>query len=102
MGALKTRAKLSTVFDFHENVTIYSYVAKKSKAVILLTTMHHDKAIEGPKQKPEILHFYNKTKSGIDVMNKMLGTYTTYKQTNRWPFTFFYNIIDIALTAYLI
>ncbi|KMQ84127.1 piggybac transposable element-derived protein 4-like protein [Lasius niger] len=60
-GASKTRAELSIVFDFHENVTICSDVAKKSKAVILLSTMHHDKTIEVPKQKPEILHFYNKT-----------------------------------------
>ncbi|CAL1687546.1 unnamed protein product [Lasius platythorax] len=103
MGALRTRAELSTVFGFHENVTICSYMPKKNKAVILLSTMHHDKAIVGPKQKPEILHFYNKTKSDVDVMDKMLGTYTTRRQTKRWPLAFFYNIIDItALAAYLI
>lgn len=88
MGASKTRAELSTMFGFHKNVTIY-YVLKKSKAVILLSIMsHHDKIIEGSKQKPEILHFYNKTMSRVDVMKKMLGTYTTHK-TSRWSLAFF-------------
>jgi hypothetical protein len=38
-------------------------VPKKKKAVILLSTNHHDKSIvNGEKMKPEIIHFYNRNK----------------------------------------
>ena len=59
--------------------------------------------MSGEKEKPEIVHFYNKTKSGVDVMDHLLGQYTTHRKTNRWPLVLFYNILDIAaLAAYLI
>lgn len=66
--------------------------------------MHHDKTINDPKQKLEILHFQNKTKSGVDIIDEMLGTYReAHIQINQWPLIFFNNIIDIvALAAYLI
>jgi hypothetical protein len=41
--------------------------------------MHYDTATFGEKEKPEIVHFYDK-KSDIDVMNKLLGQYTTYRK----------------------
>ena len=40
MTAFKTREELSTVFGFHEKVTMCSYVPKKNKAVIMLSSMH--------------------------------------------------------------
>jgi len=46
---------------------------------MLLCAMHHNKSTTGPKQKPEIVDFYNKTKSGVDIMDKLLVRYTTHK-----------------------
>jgi len=54
--------------------------------------MHHDKSITDPKQKPEIVDFYNKIKFGVDVMDKLLVQYTTHRRTSRWSLAFFYNI----------
>ncbi|CAK9811038.1 hypothetical protein ANTPLA_LOCUS6796 [Anthophora plagiata] len=99
----KSREEYSSLFAYHENVTLCSYVPKKEKAVILLSTMHTGNVVSGPKRKPEIIDFYNRTKSGVDTMDQLLGKYTTKRRTLRWPLALFYNIIDIAsLASYII
>lgn len=53
--------------------------------------------------KPEIIKYYNKTKGGVDTMDKMLAEYTVKRRTLRWPLSFFFNIIDVAgLASYII
>lgn len=53
--------------------------------------------------KPEIISFYNKTKGGVDNMDKLLGEYSTKRRTRRWPLALFFNAIDVAaLAAYII
>ena len=48
MKTSKSREQYSTEFGFKGNTTMVSHVQKKEKAVILLSTMHHDKAfVEG-------------------------------------------------------
>lgn len=55
------------------------------------------------KKKPQIIIDYNKTKSGVDTMDKLVQTYTVKRQTRRWPVAIFYDMIDIsALNAYII
>ena len=40
--------------------------------------MHHDVSIieDDAQKKPEIIHFYNKTKIGVDLVDQMVQTYT--------------------------
>ena len=103
MAPCKSRQVLSSLFGFHDEVTICSYVPKKKKAVTLISTFHHDATITEMKEKPEIVQFYNETKSGVDEMDKLLRRYTTQRRTNRWPLALFFNIVDIAaLAAYII
>ena len=52
----------SSIFGFNKEKTLVSYVPKVNKAVILLSTEHHDKKITENDCKPEIIIFYNKTK----------------------------------------
>lgn len=67
-----------------------SYVPKKNRSVVLLSTVHNDTAIvETLKNKPEIVVYYNKTKGGVDTVDKLVRTYTAKRQTRRWPFAFF-------------
>ncbi|OWA54338.1 hypothetical protein BV898_18746 [Hypsibius exemplaris] len=55
------------------------------------------------KKKPEIIKVYNATKSGVDTMDQLVGTYSVRRKTNRWPMAFFYDMLDIcALNAYVI
>lgn len=47
-----------------------SYMPKKNKAVILLSTMHSDMAVSNDaKKKPDIISYYNKYKAGVDTMD---------------------------------
>ena len=41
MKAAKSRRTKTSVFGFNDQLTMVSYVPKKNKAVILLSTMHH-------------------------------------------------------------
>lgn len=93
----RNREEFSSVFGFsNDNVTIVSYVPKQGKAVILLSTMHNTIDITGPKKKPEVIHYYNSGKGGVDCMDKMLSHYSVKRKTNRWPLAMFYNMLDIA------
>ena len=75
-----------------------SYVTRKDKAVILLSMMHHKLGIgeEDLKKTPEIIKFHNKTQIGVDLVDQIVQTYTCKRQTRRWPFILFYNLLDIA------
>ena len=89
----------ATVFGFAGNVTMVSYVPSKCKAVLLLSTMHHDATTEGDQQKPEIVLHYNKTKSGVDNMDHLATIFSCKRKTNRWPMVLFYNMLDVAGVA---
>lgn len=104
MLADKTREPLSTMFGFHQNVALCSYVPKKNKAVTLISTLHNSKTVSNDeKKKPEIIKHYNRTKGGVDLMDKMAAAFSVKRKTLRWPVSFFYNIIDLAgLAAYII
>ncbi|XP_076814690.1 uncharacterized protein LOC143460899 [Clavelina lepadiformis] len=105
MKAAKSREAKTSLFGFNNQMTMVSYVPKKNKAVVLLSTMHHDISIdeEDPKKRPEIIRFYNKTKIGVNLVDQMVQTYTCKRQTRRWPLVLFYNLLDIAaLNAYTI
>ncbi|KAF2893895.1 hypothetical protein ILUMI_12279 [Ignelater luminosus] len=68
----------SLVFGFAEEgkVTMCSYVPKKNKSVILLSTMHSDESVNGAKNKLEIIQYYNSTKGGVDnPPNLLLGSW---------------------------
>lgn len=93
----------STVFGFHENVAMCSYVPKKGKCVILLSTMHYTTQVSGSQKKPEAIQYYNASKAAVDIMDKMLGEYTSKRTTRRWPYAFFCNMLDVAaLAAYIL
>lgn len=103
MKPSKSRLIHSSEFGFNGNMTMVSYVQKKGKAVVLLSTMHDDKAVDedSQKKKPEVIQYYNRTKGGVDTVDQMVGTYTCKRRTRRWPMVLWYNMLDIAtLNAY--
>ncbi|KAJ8966907.1 hypothetical protein NQ314_003241 [Rhamnusium bicolor] len=75
-----SKRKKSTIpynmFGFKEGTTLVSHTSQKGKLVLLLSTMHHDDAIDHTtkeKKKPEIITYYNKTKGAVDVVDEMKG-----------------------------
>ena len=47
-------------------------------------------------RKPSITLFYNKTKDGVDTLDRMVRSYSTKHMTRRWPLVLFYYMIDVS------
>ncbi|XP_023228246.1 uncharacterized protein LOC111628649 [Centruroides sculpturatus] len=100
------REEYSSLFGFGKDyATLVSYVPKKRKVVLLLSTLHQSDAIDpetGNKKKPEAITFYNATKGGVDTVDQMSGNYSVARKSQRWPLTVFYNMLNIAAINALI
>jgi hypothetical protein len=80
----RQRSEQSSIFSFDRQLTLVRYVPKKGKAVILLSSMHHDKTINNEqKRKPDIILYYNSTKDGVDRMDQMVQTYSCKRKTKK-------------------
>jgi hypothetical protein len=65
------RVKGDTHYFYTDTSTLASFWDKKKSPVLLYSTMH-----DGPQQresnKPEVVLFYNQTKSGVDTLDKLV------------------------------
>ena len=88
----------SSWFYFSNSHMIVSYQAKKNKKpIILLSSLHKcAETLDDDKELPCLIHDYNQSKYGVDVIDQCVGTYTVRRITRRWPLVVFYNMIDIA------
>ncbi|XP_055352694.1 piggyBac transposable element-derived protein 4-like [Paramacrobiotus metropolitanus] len=101
----KDRAVYSSLFGYHEQYTIVSYVPRARRAVILLSTLHHDSEIDETlvnndgKQlnKPEIILDYNKGKAGVDLLDQIISYNSVKRKCRRWPMAVFFGIVDVSL-----
>jgi len=81
----KTREEKSSIFLFTNDLTMVSYVPKKNKSVVLLSSMHHTSDVSTEDhRKPEIILFYNSTKGGVDTVDLMVRYYSCRIKTRRW------------------
>ncbi|CAF0901181.1 unnamed protein product [Adineta steineri] len=90
----------SSWFYFSESSMLLSYQAKeKKKPVIMLSSLHkYPETFDDDKILPCVIHDYNQTKCGVDVIDQCINHYTVRRITRRWPMIVFYNLIDIATT----
>lgn len=96
----RQREEKSSIFCFDGQITLVSYVPKKGKAVILLSSMHHDSDIDANHDnKPDIILHYNESKSGVDNLDHLVRMYSCRRKSNRWPMTLFFNMLDCAAVA---
>ncbi|XP_034390351.1 piggyBac transposable element-derived protein 4-like [Cyclopterus lumpus] len=100
----KNRPVNSSKFVYTADTSLVSYVPKKTKNVVLMSTLHRDGRICGLEhQKPEIIMDYNATKGGVDNMDKLVAAYSCKRRTLRWPLVIFFDILDIsAYNAFVI
>lgn len=99
MLQVRNRKLYSTIFGFQRDITLASYMAKKNKVVLLMSTLHHDGNIDrdtSTQMKPEMETFYNKTKSAVDVVDELCSNYDVTRNTKRWPMIVFYLILNIS------
>ncbi|XP_051158549.1 piggyBac transposable element-derived protein 4-like [Leptopilina boulardi] len=95
----KSRAVKSTLFGYQQNAVLLSHVPKKNKSVVLVSTVHDTGEIDhstGEKFLPEIISFYNSTKGGVDVVDKLSAKYNVARDTYRWPLVIFFGILNVA------
>lgn len=95
----KNRILKSSYFAFRLTQTLVSYMPKKNKIVLVLSTMHYDKAIDknsNEARKPEIITAYNATKGTVDNMDRMTENYSVARKSFRWPLTIFYSMLNIG------
>ena len=91
----KTREVKSSLFGFQKHKMLVSYVPKKNKAVILVSTMHGQQSLD-ELGKPEIILDYNNTKGGVDTVDKLCATYSVSRITQLWTQAFFYISLNIT------
>jgi hypothetical protein len=98
------RPTQSSVFGITKPTTLVSYVPKPRKAFLLLSTMHHDSSVdESNANKPEVIMYYNSTEGAVDTLDQEVHQYMCKRRTNRWPFAFFMNCLDVCgIAAYII
>ncbi|TWW54655.1 hypothetical protein D4764_0263720, partial [Takifugu flavidus] len=95
--ASKEREVLSSKFAFTPTTTLVSYLPKKNKNVVLLSTLHTGGDISDRKdRKPVIILDYSRNKGGVDNLDKVIGAYSCRRMTARWPLVIFHNIIDVS------
>lgn len=87
----------TSLFGFHENLTLVSYKPKSQKTVLLLSTMHDKPSVDAVSGKPVIIQSYNETKGAVDTFDQMCGHSSCSRKTKRWPLCIFYGMLNIAL-----
>lgn len=94
----KNRNRYDSLFGYTKNETLVSYVPKKGKTVVLMSSLHTSstEVADNVEKKPEIISFYNDTKSGVDVVDKLCATYSVSRSTRRWPMVIFYHLLNVA------
>ncbi|XP_071053651.1 piggyBac transposable element-derived protein 4-like [Onthophagus taurus] len=92
----KNRQPQSSLFGFQQDTALVSYVPRKNKAVILLSTMYDLPEVDEESHKPEIILSYNQTKGAVDTVDKMCAAYSISRVTRRWPLALFFTLLNIA------
>ena len=88
---------LDTKIFRHCDVSLTVYQGKPHKNVVMMSSMHPNVQIgDNSKAKPETVTFYNKTKVGVDIVDKMARKYSVKSASRRWTFHTFCNILDLA------
>ena len=97
---VKHREVLSSsfAFDLENKIVLISYLAKKSKNVVILSSSHSGRNVQNDElRKPLAILDYNRSKGGVDTMDENVEEFTVRRKTVRWPLLLFYNIIDVAI-----
>ncbi|XP_063931853.1 piggyBac transposable element-derived protein 4-like [Zophobas morio] len=82
--ATKERPLFSSMFAYGEHSLLLSYVPRKNKNILMLSTAHDTDDINadsGERCLPEVISFYNKHKGGVDVVDKLKSLYSVSRMT---------------------
>ena len=94
----KRRDVLSSEFVYdHENkIVMVSYIPKRNKNVVLLSSSHSGcEIVTSHNNKPQMILDYNFGNKGVDQFDQNIEEYTCRRKTVRWPLLLFFNMVDI-------
>lgn len=101
MKTVKTRTMFSTkeVWDIDNRIMLLSYVPKKGKNVLLMSSAHYSAEVQTSRedQKPAAIHDYNQGKGGVDILDSCIEDFSTKRKTNRYTLVIFFNILDVSI-----
>jgi hypothetical protein len=95
--SIKGRQKGDVKFFYTAGHFLCSFWDKKRQPVLLLDSFAKVGRVSAGNQKPDSVEFYNQTKSGVDVVDKLVRGVSTRRKCRRWPYTFTMNLMDIAI-----
>jgi hypothetical protein len=100
----KDREIHSTMFGFSGECMLLSYIPKKGKVVLMLSTEHDSPDLSTREdRKPQVILDYSAAKGGVDTVDMMIDTYRSKVATRRWPMVVWTTMIDVAaLNGFLI
>lgn len=87
---LRAAPAMTSRFLYQDDKMLVSFSPKKNKKVILISSMHFTGEVDDVSKKPEIVLFYNTTKGGVDVLDKLCHDKTTKRKSRRWPMRYFF------------
>jgi len=82
MLVVKNLLPMTTRYLHAPEMTLLSFSKTKNKNVLVLSTMHETETINEISKKPEQIEFYNKTKGGVDVFDKLCHQYSSTRKTD--------------------
>ncbi|XP_077385348.1 uncharacterized protein LOC144023587 [Festucalex cinctus] len=90
------REVFSSLFAFTKDHTLVSYIAKKRKNVLILSTRHREpEVIEMGKKKPVVIEKYM-CKGAVRHTRIPPPTYSCRRRAQRWPMCVFHHMLDIS------
>ena len=96
--AAKGREIKSTkaLYDHSSKILLLSYVLKRNKNVLMMSSSHFSISITDCHKKPTVITDYNQHKGGVDTLDENCEKFSCLRKTNRWPMVINYNLINIA------
>ena len=98
LKAAKGREIESTkaLYDHSNKILLLSYVPKRNKNVLMMSSTHSSISITDCHKKPTVITDYNKHKGGVDTLDENCEEFSCLRKTNRWPMVINYNLINAA------
>ena len=101
MKTVKGRERFSskTLYEHQKKVLLLSYVPKKNKGVLMMSSFHQklDIQTETEDKKSQLIIGYNSGKGSVDIMDSRIEDFTCKRKTNRYAMLMLFNIIDISV-----
>ncbi|XP_045505028.1 piggyBac transposable element-derived protein 4-like [Colias croceus] len=100
---MQSRRVGTSMFCYDGPLTLVSYKPKPSKMVFVLSSCDEEGTVHPTTGKPNMIHFYNETKGGVDTFDQMCSTMSCSRKTNRWPMAMFYGILNMSfINSYIV